>query len=153
MKNIIKYLSSVIHHSTSYDNNASENEYEGEPVTEPLSDDEIYTEDKGFGGMISEKFEYPEDVDIISIIEKMDISYSVIDDYEVRKKFRRLYKEACEEVADFESYAGGRICTLEDECECTDRYLTLRLTLQRDGDYAPYKLTLETIEQDITNND
>lgn len=129
------------------DGDTEEQEYEGEPVTEPMSDDEIYVEDKSFGGIISEEFEYPENIDIISIIEKMDISFSVIDDYDVRKKFRRLYKEACEEVVDFESYEGGRSCTLEDECECNDRYLTLRLTLQRAGDNSPYKLTLETEEQ------
>lgn len=144
MKNILKALSEFF---TSKSDDTADNEYNDDMVTEPLSDDEIYVEDKGFGGIISEEFEYPEDVDIISLIEKMDISYSVIDDYEVRKKFRKMFDKACEEVVDFESYAGGRICTLEDECECTEHYLTLRLTLQRDGDDAPYKLTLETEEQ------
>lgn len=138
---LVPYACGIINGDT------EEQEYEGEPVTEPLSDDEIYVEDKSFGGIISEEFEYPEDIDIIPLIEKMDISYSVIADYDVRKKFRQLYKKACEEVVDFESYEGGRICTLEDECECSDHYLTLRLTLQRDSDSAPYKLTLETEEQ------
>lgn len=144
MKNILKSLSVFF---TSKNDDTADNEYNDEPVTEPLSDDEIYTEDKTFSGIISANFEYADSVDIISLIEKMDISYSVIDDYEVRKKFRKMFDKACEEVVDFESYAGGRVCTLEDECECTEHYLTLRLTLQRAGDDVPYKLTLETEEQ------
>ncbi|MBQ9483577.1 MAG: hypothetical protein IJU82_05230 [Ruminiclostridium sp.] len=63
--------------------------------------------------------------------------------FDTRKIISRAYKSCLDEIADFESYEGGRSTTCTDSFEYDGHDITIDITFSRESDHAPFVFTAD----------
>lgn len=63
--------------------------------------------------------------------------------FDTRRAFSNALRSCREDIADFESYEGGRRAEYSESYDYDDHSVVIDFTLSRDGDRAPYVFTAD----------
>lgn len=112
---------------------------------EQLGDDELYVEDVPLESTsVSVRMRSPDGVDTDDFLERLDtLPYDFRMYYDTRRAFSRALSSMREEISFFESYAGGKSVSCDEEFEYDDHAVSIVFTLSRDGDGEPFVFTAD----------